>query len=84
MIRHPRVENPDPMPDDPATITVLINQQPRQLPAGATLADAVAQAGVRPPFAAAVNLEFVPRGQYAARLLQEHDRIELIAPITGG
>lgn len=72
------------MPDVPATITVLINQQPRQLPAGASLADAVSQAGVRPPFAAAVNLEFVPRGQHAAHVLHEGDRIELIAPITGG
>lgn len=78
------MENPHPMPDAPAPITVLVNQQPRQLPAGATLADAVVQAGVRPPFAAAVNLEFVPRGQHAERQLQAGDRIELIAPITGG
>ncbi len=78
------MENADPMADAPATITVLVNQQPCRLPAGATLADAVAQAGVRPPFAAAVNLEFVPRNRHAERLLQEGDRIELIAPITGG
>ncbi|MEY3912227.1 MAG: hypothetical protein RL509_271, partial [Pseudomonadota bacterium] len=25
-----------------------------------------------------------PRGQYAQRLLQDGDQIELIAPITGG
>jgi sulfur carrier protein len=63
---------------------LTINQQPCRLPAGATLQDAIAQVGIQPPFAAAVNLEFVPKGQYAHRLLAEGDQIELIAPITGG
>ena len=63
---------------------LLINQKPYQLPAGATLADAVAVAGVRAPFAAAVNLQFVPRHHYAQHLLHEQDRIELISPLTGG
>ncbi|MGV0983786.1 MAG: sulfur carrier protein ThiS [Limnohabitans sp.] len=66
------------------TIEVLINQAPHTLPQGATLADAVAVAGVQPPFAAAVNLQFVPRGQYAGHALAHHDQIELISPITGG
>jgi sulfur carrier protein len=66
------------------TIEVLINQAPHTLPQGATLADAVAQAGIQPPFAAAVNLQFVPRGQYAGHALTHHDQIELISPITGG
>ena len=66
------------------TIQVLINQTPYQLPTGATLADAVAAAQVQSPFAAAVNLQFVPRGQYAEHRLAHLDRIELISPITGG
>jgi sulfur carrier protein len=70
------------MPD--ITIQVLINQVPHTLLQGATLADAVAQAGLRTPFAAAVNLQFVPRGQYAQHHLSQDDKIELIAPITGG
>ena len=65
-------------------LNLLINQKPYQLPAGATLADAVAIAGVRAPFAAAVNLQFVPRTQYAQHTLNDNDQIELIAPITGG
>jgi sulfur carrier protein len=65
-------------------LQVLINQAPHTLPQGATLADAVALAGVQPPFAAAVNLQFVPRGQYAQHALANHDTIELISPITGG
>ena len=66
------------------SLQVLINQAPHTLPAGATLADAVALTGVQPPFAAAVNLQFVPRGQYAQHALTNHDKIELISPITGG
>ena len=65
-------------------IPVLINQQSHLLPPGATLADAIALVGIQPPFAAAINMEFVPRGQYPERLLQINDAIELIAPITGG
>ncbi len=65
-------------------IPVLINQQSHHLPTGATLADAIALVGIQPPFAAAINLQFVPRGQYGQRSLQANDAIELIAPITGG
>jgi sulfur carrier protein len=69
---------------NPSPIPVLINQQSHLLPPGATLADAIAIVGIQPPFAAAINMEFVPRGQYPERILQNNDAIELIAPITGG
>jgi sulfur carrier protein len=72
-----------PAPTRPA-LQVTINQQTHQLPDGATVADAIARVGIRPPFAAAVNLQFVPRARYDAHLLRDGDRIELIAPITGG
>lgn len=65
-------------------LPVLINHAPYTLAPGATLADAVALVGIQPPFAAAVNLQFVPRSQYAQHQLAAHDKIELIAPITGG
>jgi sulfur carrier protein len=67
-----------------ANITVVINQVTYQLPAPASLQDAISAAGVTPPFAAAVNLQFVPRSQYANHLLSANDQVELIAPITGG
>lgn len=63
---------------------VLINQVEHELPLGATLADAIALVPVKPPFAAAVNLEFVPNTQYAQKPLQNDDRIDIIAPVTGG
>jgi sulfur carrier protein len=69
---------------EPTFISVLINQVPHQLPANASLADAVHQFGISPPFAAAVNLKFVPKNQYASFTLSPNDEIELIAPITGG
>ncbi len=74
------------MPEQASTsmMQVFINQQIHNMPKGATLADAVMQAGIQPPFAAAVNLQFVPRTQYAQHTLQANDKIELIAPITGG
>lgn len=66
------------------SIQILINQKSYSLSHGASLADAIAIAGIQPPFAAAVNLQFVPRGQYDQHVLANHDKIELISPITGG
>lgn len=63
---------------------ITINQQSVELPANATVADAVAQWQAKPPFAVAVNTGFVPRGRYAAHALTEGDKVEIIAPVTGG
>lgn len=66
------------------TMNILINDKPYTLPAPATLTDALAALNATPPFAVAVNREFVPRSAYAARALQPEDRIEVIRPVTGG
>jgi sulfur carrier protein len=50
----------------PATIRLLINSEPFELPDSATLADAVALLALTPPFAAAVNLQFVPNTKYCS------------------
>jgi sulfur carrier protein len=63
---------------------VFINKTTHEMAEGATLADAVALLQARPPFAAAVNLQFVPNTQYAQRLLVAQDRIDIILPVTGG
>ena len=65
-------------------MNVFINQNERELADGATLADAIDLLEVRPPFAAAVNLRFVPRAEHAQTLLQPGDRVEVIVPVTGG
>jgi sulfur carrier protein len=63
---------------------VIINKQEHELASQATVADAVAAIEARPPFAAAVNTQFVPRTQYAQHPLKEGDRVEIISPVTGG
>ena len=65
-------------------MNVFINQETRELPTGATLADALRVCDPPAVFAAAVNLQFVPRSSYEQHVLIEGDRIEIIAPITGG
>ncbi len=63
---------------------ILINQQAHDCPEGATLADAIALLRPEGPFAAAVNTVFVPRSRHAQHPLQDGDRVEVIAPVTGG
>ena len=63
---------------------IWINQQAQEMPAGASLQDAIAASDISPPFAAAVNKQFVPKNLYAQTLLNDQDHIDLIVPITGG
>lgn len=65
-------------------MNILINGERRDIATAATLADAIALLAPKPPFAAAVNREFVPRSAYAGRVLEEGDEIEIIRPVTGG
>lgn len=66
------------------TITVTVNGESLRLLAGASVADAARASGVKPPFAAAVNLAFVPKASCDQLLLRDGDAVELISPITGG
>lgn len=63
---------------------VTINQLPHELPEGANLALALARLAARPPFATAVNKQFVPSARHAHTQLHEGDDIEVIQPVTGG
>lgn len=63
---------------------ITLNQQASDLQANATVADALAQMQAKPPFAVAVNTVFVPKTQYAAHMLSEGDKMEVISPVTGG
>jgi sulfur carrier protein len=66
------------------TMDIQINQKPLSLPDGATVADALAAFGARPPFAVALNGDFVARTQHAARALQAGDRLDVVHPVAGG
>lgn len=63
---------------------VIINHTPHELPPNATVADAAQAVGAQPPYAVAVNLQFVPKTQHATTVLQPNDAVEIIAPVTGG
>lgn len=63
---------------------VLINHKPVELPCDATVSDALTTQNLTPPFAVAVNTQFVPRSTYGSTLLKDGDRIEVISPVTGG
>ena len=63
---------------------IQINQKPLSLPEGATVADALAAYGARPPYAVALNGDFVARAQHAARTLQTGDRLDVVSPVAGG
>ncbi|RDU95531.1 sulfur carrier protein ThiS [Trinickia dinghuensis] len=63
---------------------IQVNQTSLSLPEQATLADALSLFGARPPFAVAVNGEFVARGQHAARALHAGDKVDVVHPVAGG
>ena len=67
------------------TVQVKLNGEPRTLPDGSTVVQAVAEltraaAGV----AAAVNGDVVPRGAWAATVLYEGDQVEVVTAVQGG
>ena len=65
-------------------MNIHINQKSLTLPDGATVADALAAWGARPPFAVALNGDIVARTQHAARALQPGDRLDVVQPVAGG
>ncbi|ETJ49540.1 sulfur carrier protein ThiS [Pseudoalteromonas agarivorans] len=48
------------------------------------LVDVLQNFGVKPPFAVALNGEFIPQSLHASTTINEGDSIELLSPIQGG
>jgi sulfur carrier protein len=63
---------------------IEINQQRVNVPARATIADALLAYGAKPPYAVAVNGDFVARGLHAQHSLQAGDRLDVVQPVAGG
>lgn len=63
---------------------VVVNQIEQELPESSTIKDVLALIAAKPPYAVAVNLQFVPKTKHAEHQLQEGDEVEVIAPVTGG
>ena len=68
-------------------MNVMLNGEPRALPDGATVDDAVALSGApdsRRGVAVAVDGEVVPRGAWEATALAEGQRVEVLQAVQGG
>ena len=63
---------------------VIANQIPRELPSNSRITDLLTMIEAKPPYAVAVNLQFVPKTRHAEYVLHENDQVEIIAPVTGG
>jgi thiazole synthase len=66
---------------------IELNGEPRELPEGATLADAVRESGAECEargVAVALDGEVVPRGEWGSTPLAEGRRVEVLAAIQGG
>jgi thiazole synthase len=68
-------------------VRIELNGESRELPAGATLADAVRESGADEGargVAVALDGEVVPRGEWEATALAEGHQVEVLAAIQGG
>ena len=63
---------------------VIVNQQVRELAPASKVSDLLTVLDAKPPYAVAVNLQFVPISQHAEYVLQDNDSVEIISPVTGG
>lgn len=63
---------------------ILVNQKEVNVDSTSTLNDVLKLAQMKPPFAVAINMVFVPSNEYATTKVNELDQIEVISPITGG
>ena len=67
------------------SVPVTLNGEPRDLPDGSTVVQAVAELTAAPSgVAAAVNGEVLPRGSWPATPLREGDQVEVVTAVQGG
>jgi sulfur carrier protein len=67
------------------TVRVKLNGEPRELPDGSTIVQAVAELTAAPSgVAAAVNGDVVPRGSWDFTALRDGDQVEVVTAVQGG
>ena len=67
------------------SLLVKLNGEPRELPDGSTIAQAVAElTAASSGVAAAVNGDVLPRGSWAATMLNDGDQVEVVTAVQGG
>jgi len=68
-------------------VRAIVNGEPRELPAGATVADVVSALPDAPGgrgLAVAVDGEVVPRGTWSAAPVPDGARVEIVVAVQGG
>ena len=65
-------------------MNIHINQKFFSVPDVATITDALAAFGAKPPFAVALNGQFVARGEHASKALAAGDKLDIVSPVAGG
>ena len=67
------------------SVQVKLNGEPRDLPDGSTVAQAVAELTVASSgVAAAVNGEVLPRGSWPSTPLRDGNQVEIVTAVQGG
>ena len=70
---------------DSGVIPLTVNGEPREVPAGTTVAALLADLGVQPRGSAVErNRELVPRRDHAGTPLAAGDRVEVVTLVGGG
>jgi len=66
-------------------VQITVNDEPRSVDPGTTIADLLNELEMRPKFVAVErNLELVPRARHAECALKENDRLEVVTLVGGG
>lgn len=74
-----------PAEPSPDAIELRVNGAPRRVRAGLTIAELVAELGLRPEIVAVErNRELVPRARHAHTRLEGGDELEIVALVGGG
>ena len=85
LARRARVTGPAVIPQVAQSITVSLNGHPRQLTAGTSIAELLAELGLTAKHVAVeLNLELIPRSLHAERDLAAGDRLEIVTLVGGG
>ena len=68
-----------------STLTIIVNDSPRAVAAGATVASLLELLQLKPRFLAIeLNRQVVPRSEHHRTVLAEGDRIEIVTLVGGG
>lgn len=63
---------------------VTINGKPVEFTQAQSLLSLVESFGAQPPYALAVNGQFVPKSQHASYAVNTGDTIDVLSPVQGG